>query len=138
MKYTKDFILGNIKPNFDGHFYPQEILEEFEIFDCINYDAKKGRLKKTMFYSWICTDTEVGIAVYYLDDLPVCVSFQPYRKSKEVFYWLGKEEVKNTEQYLRSLVKPIDEVSINLFTEDIDFKEITDKINYKKFEKHNY
>jgi hypothetical protein len=48
-------------------------------------------LKCYFGYSWICTDTKVGLRFYFLDDELVCVSLQLGRKSNEEFEWVSKE-----------------------------------------------
>ena len=47
----------------DKWFYPQSLLEEFGIDESIDMD--NFRLSKKWFESWVCTDTTVGIAVYF-------------------------------------------------------------------------
>lgn len=62
-------------------------------------------------YYWLahhyCTDSWVGIRVYYLNDDPVCVSHQAGRKCSEDFYWVSKEAADKVREYLLSLAKPM-------------------------------
>ena len=70
---------------------------EFEIYE-FEQPKENERLTYCYYHRWICTDTEVGIRVWYLDDEPVCISWQPYRKSNETFGWISKDkfnEVRN-------------------------------------------
>jgi hypothetical protein len=60
----------------------------------------------TCYYAsqWLCTDTMVGTRLYFLDDEPVCMSYQPYRKSQETFSWVSREAYDKTRSYLDSFV----------------------------------
>ena len=114
----------------DKWFYPQELLEEFEIYESISVD---DRLTKKWFESWICTDTEVGIAVYFLDNELICVSWQPYRKSDEEFWFISEELGKKLYDYFLSL-KGEDKKLFNLIETLPNLEEISSRIDYKKFE----
>lgn len=114
----------------DKWFYPQELFEEFEIYESISVD---DRLTKKWFESWFCTDTEVGIAVYFLDDEIVCISWQPYRKSDEEFWFVSEELGKKLQDYLWSLVGK-EEKKLRLLDEIPDLELLTFAIDCKKFE----
>lgn len=62
--------------------------------------AEINELVSYFGYSWICTDTRVGLRFYFLNDELVCASFQPGRKSDESFDWVSIE----TKQKVRSFV----------------------------------
>jgi len=83
-------------------FHPTELLSEFEIYDFLEID---NRLTKKYYESWICTDTQVGIAVYFLDGEVVCISWQPYRKSTEEFWFVSEELGQKLHDYFLSLLK---------------------------------
>lgn len=114
----------------DKWFYPETLLEEFGIYESINAD---NRLTKKWFESWICTDTEVGIAVYFLDDELVCVSWKPYRKSDEEFWFVSEDLGKKLYDYLWSLTGK-DEKTFRLVDELPDLEIESSHIDYKKFE----
>jgi hypothetical protein len=114
----------------DRWFYPESLLEEFEIYDHISTD---GRLTKKWFESWTCTDTTVGIAVYFLDGELICVSWKPYRKSDEEFWFISEELGKKLYDYFLSLIGE-DKKSLRLIETLPNLEEISSKIDYKKFE----
>jgi hypothetical protein len=57
-------------------------------------------LKYHFLKRWICTDSWVGIRVYFLDEEPLAVSTQTGRKSDEVFEFVSKEMVEKFREYL--------------------------------------
>lgn len=59
-------------------------------FDCWSEDFGK-RMRMYSVYSWVCTDTVVGMFVYFLDNQPVAVSTQTARKSDREVKFLSKE-----------------------------------------------
>jgi hypothetical protein len=65
--------------------------------------AEHGFTYKDIF-TWICTDTDVGLRALYLDDKFICYSYQQYRKSDEEFYWVSKEVYDRVSKFVRSLV----------------------------------
>ena len=77
--------------------------KEFEIHDYPFQEEGKERITSCYYYSWICTDTKVGILVYYLDGTPVCISFKPYRKASVDFFWLSEEAFYVTRECVLSL-----------------------------------
>ena len=112
---------------------------EFEIYDYIQQPGDNIRLTYCYYHRWICTDTEVGIRVWYLDNKPVCISYQPYRKSSETFGWLSKDDFDNVREYINSLIVEDTNWDVNV----LDNKTINDvvekfnSIDYKKFEEKN-
>jgi len=115
----------------DKWFYPQKLLDEFGIYESIDMD--NFRLYKKWFESWTCTDTEVGIAVYFLDGEIVCISWQPFRKASEEFWFVSEESGKKLYDYLWSLTEK-DEKSFRLVDNLPDLEQISFGIDYKKFE----
>ncbi len=85
-------------------FYPEDLLSEYQIYEYLEVNDDK-RLQKKWFKSWICTDTEVGISVYFLDGEVVCVSWQPYRKSDEEFWFISEELGNKLHDYFLSLIE---------------------------------
>lgn len=56
-------------------------------------DWLSERLKSQFIHSWLCTDTWVGLKVYFLDGFAVAVSTQTARKSDENLYFLDQHSV---------------------------------------------
>lgn len=108
---------------------------EFEIYDYVSQPENEERLTYCYYHRWICTDTEVGIRVWYFDDRPVCISWQSSRKSDEEFAWLSEEDFKEVKNYCLSLLEPkkilfdvADDKVINKVVEKFN------SIDYKQFE----
>lgn len=80
--------------NFDG------ICEDLDISYC--GWPRQERLKSYWITNWLCTDTWVGLKMYFLDDEPVCVGFQSGRKSDEQFSWFSKECSEKVRNYILS------------------------------------
>jgi len=108
---------------------------EFDIHEWLS-QPEKSRLTYCYYHTWMCTDTYVGIRVWYLDDKPVCISFKPYRKYDESFYWIDNNSFDETFRYALSLKeneKPV-------YQTIQDMADIADQavgIEYKKFESFN-
>ena len=120
----------------DVPFY--EVCErEFEIYEWVEQPKDNERLTYCYYHKWICTDTEVGIRVWYFDNEPVCISWRPYRKSNETFGWISKEKFNEVRNYALSLkddnfdVYIVDDETINNVVEKFN------SIDYKKFEERN-
>jgi hypothetical protein len=60
-------------------------------------------------YTWVCTDTMVGVAVYTLGDQIVGISFQSARKSTEEFYWATAASCEQVREYLLSKVQAVED-----------------------------
>lgn len=54
----------------------------------------------------ICTDTWVGIRLYFLDDVFVALSTQSARKSDEILEWKDKQSADDVLNYIRSIDTP--------------------------------
>ena len=112
---------------------------EFEIFNWLTQPTDDEKLTYCFYQRWICTDTEVGIRVWYFENEPVCISYQPYRKSDETFGWLSKDCFEKVRDYALSLTDPISDNNIKII-DDETISEIVNKyasIDYKKFEELN-
>lgn len=111
---------------------------EFDIYEWLVQPKDNERLTYCYYHRWICTDTEVGIRVWYFDNNPVCISWQPYRKSNETFGWISKEHFNKVRKYALSLkddddfnIEIIDNKTINNIIESFN------TIDYKMFEERN-
>lgn len=83
-------------------------------YDCDEVDKV---ITQKYFDTWICWDTHVGKSVIYLNGEPICITVKPYRKSETEFYWLGKEQVHKTREYIMSLMKPFDDDQFSFISE---------------------
>ncbi len=72
-------------------------LNEYD-FEWKNQDRLVGYFLST----WYCTDSSVGIRVYFLDDQPVAISSQWGRKMGEDMEWLSKETYYKVKAYVES------------------------------------
>jgi len=130
MNLVQKILENKDKLKEDKWFYPESLLGEFSIYESIETPI---RLSKKWFESWTCTDTEVGIAVYFLDDELVCISWKPYRKSAEEFWFCSEKLGKKLYDYLWSLTGRY-EKTFRLVDKLPDLEEYSSKIEYKKFE----
>jgi hypothetical protein len=89
----------------------ERLSREFGINDYLHDEHE--RMKCYYFVKWYCTDTYVGGLVYFLDNVPVCTSWQNARKADEHFHWISKETFIATRQYLLSLIEQRDDFSIS-------------------------
>lgn len=56
---------------------------------------------------WICTDTWVGVGIIFYKDKPVCMTYQPARKSDTQYEFIGgKTTVDEIFPIVANLVKP--------------------------------
>lgn len=92
-------------------------LSEFNLsfYDGEMYNKFAERVKVYWLVKWLCTDTWVGIRVYYFDDEPVAVSRQTARKSDELIDFVSKETADQLREFILSLDN---EQSFNLIDED--------------------
>lgn len=61
------------------------------------------KLKCYWIANHYCTDTFVGYRAYFLEDKFVALSYQPARKSDEVYEWVSKEAFIKVRNYILSL-----------------------------------
>lgn len=83
------------------------------------YEEVEQRMQKIWLKSWMCTDTEVGAAAYFLDGKLVCISWQPARKSYEEFEFISKESAKSVVDFILSLEDNTDGVKIADLNEEL-------------------
>lgn len=60
-------------------------------------------VKGYFIYHWLCTDTHVGTACYFLNDELVAVSQQDARKSDKNIFFVSKEAADKMRSYILSL-----------------------------------
>lgn len=112
---------------------------EFEIYEYLEQPADNERLTYCYYYSWICTDTQVGIRVWYFDNQPVCISWKPSRKSSEAFAWLSVECFYQVRNYALSLSDNDRKGSIDVVDDEtiVDVLKKLSSIEHKEFEQFN-
>lgn len=71
-----------------------------------------NRVKGWYLNSWLCTDTEVGTAVYFFDDKPVAVGVQTARKNRESLYFLDKTVADLLREFLFEIIQQEDEYMV--------------------------
>jgi len=69
---------------------------------CFYEDEVQQRVKKVWLERWLCTDTMVGAAAYFLDKELIAISWQPARKSDEVFDYASAVSRKKMKDFLIS------------------------------------
>lgn len=86
-----------------------EFCEEFGIYrdDYIAkaYDKFAERVKGYHLTKWMCTDTWVGLVVYFLDDEPIAISYQTARKSEKRYTFVNSESADKLMNFILSLLK---------------------------------
>lgn len=76
---------------------------------------------KHWVYSWICTDTRVGLAFYYLNDELVAISTQTGRKSTENVMFISSEIADRVRQFaIRCIIHDEPQYDIVDFNSEID------------------
>ena len=93
------------------------ICDELDIYEYVYQPEENQKLTYCFYQKWICSDTEVGIKVWYLDNKPVCISWKEDWKCRESFGWISSDSFFNTRTYLRSLI-------MRSLIKDIDFSHI--------------
>lgn len=132
---TKDKILSIINTDtslITDHIY--DLCELMGIYEWLT--QKEPLLGYRNYHNWICTDTEVGINVWYFNNDPVAISYNPYRKYGTSYYWLSKEHYINVKNYLHTLQNENDN-SMLLVDNMPNIIDQANSINHKKFEKFN-
>lgn len=108
----------------------------FNIYEYV--EQQNNFLTYCYYHKWTCTDTVVGIKVYYLYNKPICISYQPYSKSQERFMWISKQDFEKTKKYVYTLICS-DEIEFDLVNDNLidEICKKFDKLEYKKFEEKN-
>jgi hypothetical protein len=131
--------IGTINMERHGVNFLEMCESEFEIYEWLEQPSGNERLTFCYYHRWICTDTQVGIRVWYYDDVPVCISWKPYRKSNEKFGWISTELFNKVKHYALSLISDNVECEITIMDNEIMSNVIEEfnSISHKKFEEKN-
>lgn len=120
----------------------REFFDYEKDIDKEKWDEYEERLKGYWIKSHYCTDTVVGMAVYFLDESPLFISNQTGRKCDMMFYFFSKGGAAAVKEFVTNLL-PLDHIiSQQFITPDaIEFGEgytcgfgeefQTDKVFYK-------
>lgn len=121
-KYVK--LTDYIKPlsQYDAGSVKDECdMEEF--FKCLGIDAFSSwsetfgkRVKRVAIAEWMCSDTIVGIHLYFFDGEFVAVSFQSARKSRVQLKWANLEAAGKIRKFIYSILE--EELSVVLIEPD--------------------
>ena len=132
-----DKIIAEIdKSQMNYDFYDMfNLFEELELGIHNINEPENIKISFCYYWSWMCTDTYVGIRVWYYNNESVAISFQPYRKSKETFYWINKYCFDKVYKYVLSLCE--NQFEYLTIQEMPDIIEQAKSIDYKEFEKLN-
>lgn len=93
---------GEAKP-FEKNPSWSELSSELGIDDL--YWSDDERLKSYWVQTHFCTDTYVGLSLYFLDGEFVCIELKPARKSTAEFEFFSNKKVEKLKIYLESLVE---------------------------------
>lgn len=91
-----------------------ENLDDFE--DDLNTGTYVGwsekfsdRMSRVPVHEWMCTDTMVGLYVYFFDNEQVAMSYQPARKSDVTITWFSEEKAKEVKDFIVTLAYDLDD-----------------------------
>jgi hypothetical protein len=120
-------LIANIDKSKPDNCAIDKIADEFDCRYNLDYDrtATQTNLVSYWLACWYCTDTWVGIRLYFLDGEFVAISHQTARKNDEIFYWASKDLYLRTKKFVESYCYE-DECQIQI----VDFEEdVTDGYN---------
>lgn len=100
-------LLSEVKPEQKNKSFSDEIfLEDFNLstYDGVfDYDEFSNHVSQAGLINWICTDTEVGVYAYYLNDEFIAISFQPARKSDKQIVWVNDDLREKMREFIVSI-----------------------------------
>jgi hypothetical protein len=96
----EDIYCDSIFQAVDVDWYSCKIDDEDGFSSISTFDE----LKYYWLVTWYCTDSWVGIRVYFLRDELVAISYQQGRKAEETFEWVSMEHYTKVKDYLQSFV----------------------------------
>lgn len=84
--------------------YDIEVFNSALGMNCYAYDSIiKERLKYAFLTKWLCTDTWVGVRVYFLDGIAVAVTSQTARKNDEEVEFISASDAERMQRFLLEL-----------------------------------
>lgn len=137
----KEVYLKDILETFDRskiqdieHNLWYDLLEKLEL-PFFTGDNDNERFRRYPISTWICTTDNVGTNLLLLDNIPVCITWQPYRKYDIKYFWLSKEKRQDVLNYLHLLYAQTIELKEEIFDENnslTDFLREAEEIDYKR------
>ena len=85
-------------------------------------------LKCYWIANWQGSDSDIGAKIYFLNNEPVCYSYQRGRKSKGNYFWFSKECAKKTREFIREKIE-----ENNTLFEEIELMDFTEKFSDSSF-----
>lgn len=80
--------------------------QALDINEYLGWDQRfDDRVKGYALTQWLCTDTHVGMNVYFMDDEPVAISSQTARKNDTDMYFVSSEAAQKVKDFILSLVE---------------------------------
>ena len=96
--------IANINKDDIESCYDVEVFNSALGMNCYTYcKSIAQRLKYVFLAKWLCTDTWVGMRVYFLDDLPVAVTMQTARKNDEEVEFISASDAERMQRFLLEL-----------------------------------
>lgn len=89
----------------------------------VNYKLFNDRFKSYWLAKWLCTDTWVGMKVYFLDDEAICISVQTARKSGTDYEFASKESADKLRKFILELRGLDDEDDVQLYDPDYEMED---------------
>ena len=87
---------------------------------CYDYDKFSAGVKEYYVYSWICTDTRVGLSVITLHGSTIAIAKQTARKSDKQVEYLSEGSYNQLRNFMHSCVIEDTSYSVIDFEEDFD------------------
>ena len=90
---------------------PRNIYSEFKLNDIdSSYEKENEAIESGVWIckpivEWLCTDTMVGIHVFFLNGEPVCASTQSGRKNDTYYYFFSEEAWNKVHSFLKSMIE---------------------------------
>lgn len=102
-------MIANFTPtdeNLNSYANLEYLARALEIPDYmyIDNDESNTHLRQHWIECWQCTDTWVGISVWYMNDVLVAVQSQPYRKSDPEIEFISEDSAAAVKRYLETLI----------------------------------
>jgi hypothetical protein len=98
-----------------------EFAEEFSIYNTSDYSRFENHVVGYWIQKWYCTDTYVGIAVYFFNDDFLCVTRQDGRKCDVDYYFANDDILKKFYDFLRTFDENNPLLGKILIDKDIEF-----------------
>ena len=88
----------------EGCDFIDEFSEDLGVEGFIGWSAEFGvRVKYVNINTWICTDTEVGLRLFYFDENPIAFMWQSARRSGKNITWVNAHSRKEVRDFIISI-----------------------------------